>query len=392
MPFKERSIVSQREEFCRLALSPGANLSELCRRFGVGRTAAYKWLKRYGETGVDGLADRSRRPRSSPRRSDGALEAQVLAVRTAHPAWGGRKIHHVLKAGGVRPPSASTITAILRRHERLDGPGAGRPAGWTRFEHAAPNDLWQMDFKGWFSLACGPCHPLTVLDDHSRYNLTIAACGDERGKTVRACLEAVFRRYGLPWRILCDNGQPWGAAGNGDYTKLSVWLMDLGIAVSHGRPYHPQTQGKDERFHRTLKAEVLQHHSFKDLAQAQAAFDAWREVYNTIRPHEAIGMQPPSQRYAMSQRAMPDHIAPPEYEPQAIVRIVDKNGRFHIKGQILRWSKAFAGKPIALRATNQDGLFDLCYRTHRLAQINLRQNTIQPVHHVSEQMFSMSPV
>lgn len=393
MPFKECSLVSQREEFCRLALSAGANVRELCRRYGISPTTGYKWIDAYRSLGLAGLGDRSRRPLSSPGRSPPELEALAMAVRLAHPAWGGRKIRRVLLDQGLeRAPSASTITQIIRRHGALEGPGAGAPRAWVRFEHAEPNDLWQMDFKGWFDLGQGRCHPLTVLDDHSRYALEIGACGDEQGETVRARLLAVFRRYGLPWRILSDNGPPWGSAGHGEHSRLSVWLMDLDIAVSHGRPYHPQTQGKDERFHRTLKAEVLDGEAFKTLADAQSAFDAWRTVYNTIRPHEGIGLRTPAWRYRMSPRALPQAIAPPDYEPQAQVRKVDQNGRFTFKGSLFRTSKAFAGKPLALRATNQDGLFDLCYRRHVLAQIDLRQNNVKPVHHVPEQVSTLSPV
>ena len=315
-----------------------------------------------------------------------------MAVRAEHPAWGGRKIRRVLENQGLEPPAASTITEIIRRHGALDGPGAGEPRAWVRFEHEAPNDLWQMDFKGWFGLAQGRCHPLTVLDDHSRYALEIGACGDEQGKTVRARLEAVFRRYGLPQRILSDNGPPWGSAGHGEHSRFSVWLMDLDISVAHGRPYHPQTQGKDERFHRTLKAEVLDARAFKTLAEAQSAFDAWRPVYNTKRPHEALAMQTPADRYRMSPRSLPETIDPPDYEPQAHVRSVDPNGCITFKGRALRTSKAFAGKRLALRATHQDGLFDLCYRRHVLAQINLRQDDVKPVHHVPEQPSTLSPV
>ena len=210
----------------------------------------------------------------------------MLEVRAAHPAWGGRKIAAVLKREGAKAPSASTITEILRRAGALTGPGAGEARAWTRFEHPSPNDLWQMDFKGHFALEQGRCHPLTVLDDHSRYALEIGACGNEQTATVQDRLTAVFRRYGLPWRILADNGPPWGTSGSPQrHTPLTVWLLDLGVAVSHGRPFHPQTQGKDERFHRTLKAEVLDGRSFKRLATAQAAFDAWRQVYNAKRPH-----------------------------------------------------------------------------------------------------------
>src|SRR5665213_2004549 len=211
MPFKECSLVSQREEFCRLALGPGAHVRNLCGRFGISPTTGYKWLGQYRALGAAGLADRSRRPLTSPGQTAPALEAQVMGVRLEHCAWGGRKIRQVLRNQGLaKPPSASTITQILRRHGVLDGPGAGERRDWVRFEHAAPNDLWQMDFKGWFDLNRGRCHPLTVLDDHSRYALEIGACGDETGETVRARLAAVFRRYGLPQRILSDNGPPWG--------------------------------------------------------------------------------------------------------------------------------------------------------------------------------------
>ena len=185
----------------------------------------------------------------------------------------------------------------------LDGPGVGAKPASRRFEHAAPNELWQMDFKGHFALRQGRCHPLTVLDDHSRYALEEdrRLRRPETGETVRRQgLQAVFRRYGLPCRILTDNGSPWGSSGTGHglHSQLSVWLMDLGVGVAHGRPYHPQTQGKDERFHRTLKAEVLDGRTFADLPHAQDAFDAWREVYNSQRPHQALDMARPSARHA----------------------------------------------------------------------------------------------
>src|SRR5262245_34752257 len=305
MPFRECSLVSQREEFCRLASSPGANVRELCRRFGIGHTAAYKWLARYRALGSAGLLDRPRRPRASPSRTPAEQEEEVLKLRKRHPCWGGRKLRRALQDDGLSPPSASTITEILRRHGRLDGPGAGEPSAHVRFERPAPNDLWQMDFKGHFALARGRCHPLTLLDDHSRYALEIGACADERETTVRTRLIRLFERYGLPWQILADNGPPWGTAGPERHTRLTVWLLDLDIEVIHGKPRHPQTQGKEERFHRTLKAEVLDGRSFSDLAEAQRAFDAWREVYNCRRPHEALALDVPASRYKPSCRNMP---------------------------------------------------------------------------------------
>ena len=198
MPFKECSLMEVREEFCRLALAEGTNRRELCRRWQISSATAYKWLDRYRSEGVSGLADRSRRPLASPQRTSGDLEDRVLAVRSEHPAWGGRKIRRVLQNEGVaNAPSPSTITEILRRHRRLDGPGTGEVRHWTRFEHLEPNDLWQMDFKGHFAMREGRCHPLTVLDDHSRYSLELGACGNERGETVRARLMKRHAEEGL---------------------------------------------------------------------------------------------------------------------------------------------------------------------------------------------------
>jgi len=393
MPFRECSIMDRRAEFCRLGLMPGANIRELCRRAGISPRTGYKWLGRFEREGEGGLADRSRRPLSSPGRTADAVEALVLAVRREHPAWGGRKIHRVLEVDGLAdPPSASTITQILRRHGLLEGARAGRPRDFVRFEHPEPNDLWQMDFKGHIGLAEGRCHPLTVLDDHSRYALEIGACADERTATVQARLEAVFRLYGLPRRILADNGPPWGTAGGGLHTRLTIWLLDLGVKVSHGRPYHPQTQGKDERFHRTLKAEVLDGGTFEDLSRAQAAFDRWRPVYNSRRPHEALDMATPASRYRHSNRSMPDSVPPPDYEPQAQVRSVHQGGWINFKGRRVPCPHALRGRRVALRSTSTDGLYDLCYRSHVLAQVDLRQNTVKTVHHVPEHPSTLSPV
>ena len=394
MPFEECSIVESRGEFCRLGLAPGANKRELCRRFGVSPQTGYKWLSRFSALGDAGLDDLSRRPLGSPSRTVEAIEARVVGVRREHPAWGGRKIRKVLENEGLAGvPSASTITAILGRHGLLDGPGAGERRAVQRFEHEAPNDLWQMDFKGHVAMAKGRCHPLTMLDDHSRYCLELGACADERTLTVRERMTSVFRRHGLPKRILADNGPPWGTAGSDQrHTPLTVWLLDLEVAVSHGRPHHPQTQGKEERFHRSMKAEVLGDRVFDGLTQAQAAFDAWREVYNAKRPHQAIGMATPATRYRMSPRPMPDSIGPPDYEPGVPTRKVDPGGWLSFKGRVVNCPKAFAGRRLALRATEQDGVFDLCYRRHVLSKVDLRENMVKPVHHVPEHVSTLSPV
>ena len=374
MPWRERSIMDEREEFVRLALAPGANKSEMCRRFGVSRSNGHKWLSRYLAEGRAGLADHSRRPLRSPSRTAEAVEAEVLRIRDkSNNAWGGRKIAKVMQRHGVvEVPAPSTITEILRRHGKLEAHRDEHPGPYQRFERAMPNELWQMDFKGHFPLVQGRCHPLTVLDDHSRYALTISACGNEQDMTVRAQLVLIFRRYGLPYAMLMDNGPPWGDAGAQPYTEFTVWLMRLGVRVSHSRPFHPQTQGKDERFHRSLKAEVLDGYSFPDLGSCQRAFDRWRHVYNHERPHEALALATPADRYRASPRPFPETLAPIEYEQHDTVRKVDVDGQISLKGRKLHVGKAFRGQPIALRSTEQDGVFCVHFCAHRVGTLDLR--------------------
>ncbi len=285
MPWKEVSIMSQRLEFVTLATAQDSNIRHLCRCFGISSATAYKWLKRFHVNSANGLEDRSRRPHHSPSRTPAEMEDVVTNLRCKHPAWGGRKLAaRLLELGHTGVPRPSTITAILQRHQLLDPKESAKHQAFQRFEHPAPNDLWQMDFKGEFKLPHGRCYPLTILDDHSRFALALQACSRNTRNITQTAMIQVFRRYGLPARITCDNGSPWGARGRGYYTGLGVWLLRLGIAVSHSRPHHPQTQGKDERFHRTLEAEVLRYQHGDTLGQWQTHFDQWRTVYNTERP------------------------------------------------------------------------------------------------------------
>ena len=370
MPWKESSAVSERTEFVRLASGVGANVSELCRRFGISRTAAYKWLGRYRPAEPDSLLDRPRVPQHSPGKSSPRIEAAVIQLRREHPAWGGRKLRARLGAlGHTEVPAASTITAILRRNGLL-GTAAGRRRDFQRFEHPAPNALWQMDFKGHFELGSGRCHPLTLLDDHSRYAIGLFACENERRITVVEHLTAAFRRFGLPGRILCDNGPPWGSSDS-PYTELGVWLLRLGIPVTHGRPYHPQTQGKDERFHRTLAVEVLQGQHFADVAACQRRFDTWREVYNTERPHEALDLGVPASRYRPSARPFPERLPPVEYHGTDAVRMVQADGDISFRGRGWKVGKAFARQRVAIRPLAEDGKYQVVFGTIAIAQIDL---------------------
>jgi transposase InsO family protein len=369
MPWQEQTIVSSREAFVEAAHDPDANLRALCRDFGISPTTGYQWLAR--AAAGEPLSDRSRRPHTSPRQTPPALEAEVVALRDQYPSWGGRKLRALLRRAGGPAPSASTITAILRRHDRLPRDPAPRPSGGhLRFEADAPNRLWQMDFKGPVRIGRQRCFPLTVLDDHSRFALTVAACRDQRGGTVQAQLVPIFRTYGLPERMLMDNGAPWSATGQ-PYTRFSVWLLRLGIRLSHGRPRHPQTQGKDERFHRTLATELLATMTFADWPGCQAAFDQFRERYNTLRPHEALGLQPPSSRYTASARPYPETV-PPLVLPDGVHRRqVQAKGEISFRGQAFLVGRAFMGETVGVLATDDPRRWSIWWGSHRIGALDL---------------------
>lgn len=381
MVWKECDRVSQRREFVRLASAHGANMSLLCDRFGVSRKTGYKWLARFQEQGEAGLADRSRRPQQVRSPTSEEMVAQVLAVREEHPTWGGRKIRRRLQdLGQAKVPAASTITSILHRHGRIDPEASRQRQPLTRFEHPAPNELWQMDFKGQFRMTSGEyCFPLTVLDDHSRYAVVLQACSNQQRQTVQEHLTQAFQRYGIPRAILSDNGSPWAAPHVvGRHTRLTVWLMDLDIAVWHGRPRHPQTQGKDERFHRTLKQEVLQGRDFADLAETQSRFDPWRETYNHVRPHEALDLAVPAGRYQVSPRSYREEALtePFEYDVSFTVRCVKPEGRIVLNGKNYFLGGAFGGRQVGLRPRPEDGEWDIYYRTFPVATLDEQSSRV----------------
>lgn len=369
MPWKAMTPMSQRQEFVELALKENANIRALCREYRVTPRTGYKWIKRFQELGVVGLINRSRRPKRSPRKSNPVVEEAVLKARRAHPAWGGRKIRWQLVRDGMDPiPSASTITAILSRHEMLNDEESRKHRPAQRFEMASPNQLWQMDFKGHFEMTNGLlCHPLTVLDDHSRFLVGLKACPYQHSRGVQKHLVEIFSYYGLPERMLMDNGSVW----KGFHTTLTFWLVRLGIQVVHGRIHHPQTQGKDERLHRTLKGELLIRQQFNDLDDCQDKFDAWRHGYNCDRPHQALGMQTPASHYCPSSRTYTGDFPPIEYETEDILRKTDCLGRVQFQGRRIRIGKAFKNMLVALRPTEMDGVFNVFFFKQRIAQFNL---------------------
>lgn len=349
-------------------------MSQLCRRYGVSRKTGYKWLNRWRKQGDAGLRDRSRRPHHHPNQTPPAVEDAVLEVQSRYRTWGGQKLqarmHRMVREGTLeftqdQIPAPSTITRILQRHDqwepKVPGPNADRAT--QRFERSKPNALWQMDFKGEFSMLNQQrCHPLTLIDDHSRCNLGLTACANQRRPTVQDALLPIFRRYGLPEALLIDNGAPWGsgsrdAANRPYFTKLGVWWMRLGIRVLHARPHHPQTRGKNERFHGTLTAELLRYEHFRDLNHAQDRFNWWRDRYNQERPHQAIEHQVPLDRYIPSPRPFPETLPPIESGPDDSVRKVDASGHISFQGTEDQVGRAFKGLSVAVRPQQSTGTY-----------------------------------
>ena len=378
MPWKVETPMSQRRRLIEEMEQEGSNISAISRKYGISRKTAYKWLKRVRQTGQIGFMDQSRRPKSNPNRTKVEMEEQVLAIRNQHPVWGGRKIQRVLQnLGCTEVPAISTITEILRRHGMIDREEAQKHKPWQRFEYSQPNQLWQMDFKGYFALREGGyCHPLTVIDDHSRFLVGLKACANETMETVKSKLSAIFERFGLPERMLMDNGSAWGFDRDAHHTALTAWLIRLGIAISHGRPFHPQTQGKNERFNRTLLAEVIKQHPMSTLDECQKVFDDWWQVYNYDRPHEALQLQVPLTRYLPSPRPFPAILPPVLYEPEDTIRKVDLCGNIYFQGRKFHVSSAFRHQPVALRPAELDGTFQVFFCNQKVAQISLRKDIV----------------
>jgi transposase InsO family protein len=362
MPWDVSTMSDRRLEFVHFVRSGGC-VSRLCRQFGISRKTGYKWLQR--ET----LEDLPRRPHTFPGQTPAHIEAEVVALALVQPLWGARKIQAALIRQGVPAPAPSTVLAILKRNGMQRQTQA--PAGpWQRFEHPQPNHLWQMDFKGHFALQSGSerCHPFTVLDDHSRFSLCIRACVKETLGTVQDALEATFCTYGLPHAILCDNGSPWG----GGFTQLEAWLLRQGVGLWHGRAYHPQTQGKLERFHRTLKLEAIQGANLRSIEECQRAFDAFRQTYNLQRPHQALDMDVPANRYIPSSKEFQDPPIAPIYPKGAIMRKVQQGGEVWLNGTELKVSKGLAGQTIAFNPT-QNNSYEILFCNKKLATIVLNQ-------------------
>lgn len=365
-----------REEFCKEVEAGEKSKAALCRAYGISRATGDKWLARYAAE--EGLENRSRAPHHKPKKTPAETEALVLSKRQEHPAWGPRKLLASLEREGHRGlPCKSTIGNILVRNGCIREAASQAAKAYQRFQKNSSNEMWQTDFKGHFAMQNGErCHPLTVLDDYSRYSLCIDAKENEKRGPVMASFERIFKEYGLPDSLLCDNGNPWGASQSTGYTLFEVWLMDLNILTIHGRIRHPQTQGKEERFHRTMEDELLKGTAIQDMVDAQKQFDRFRSSYNTERPHEALNMGVPSEYYSESKRSYPTEMREWEYANEFAVRKIKSSGYLTHNGQGYFLSEALAGKTVGVRESAMPGCISVYYRNFRIARVNEREKAV----------------
>jgi transposase InsO family protein len=341
MPWPEVVAVSKvRSAFVHSVRLLGMPVAHACRRFGISRQTGYVWLRRYDQDPDAELVERSRRPRRSPAHTDPAVEAAVLEVRDAD-RWGARKIHAVLRRQGVEVPSVRTVHAVLRRHDRVV-PSPPEQNDPIRFERSAPNELWQVDFMQGIEIARARHDQLTVVDDHSRYLLAMPLVPDRTMTTAWRLLWDLFGEVGMPQGILTDNGFATTHRTPRTISWFEARLLRLGIRIAHGRPYHPQTQGKVERLHRTIREEFLTAARRDSLDNFRQDQRRWAVKYNTRRPHEALADQPPLSRWTPSNRPRPRRLPEIEYPAGSVLRKVSDCG-------IVRWKRAriLAGNGLA---------------------------------------------
>jgi transposase InsO family protein len=374
MPWNEVDVQEQRMQFVMRAASGTERLAPLCREFGISRPTGYVWVRRYRQVrSLRGLCEHSRRPKHSPRETEAWKQERVVALRR-ETGWGAKKLHVVLRdEEGLLLPTR-TIHRILQRNELLS-PEAHGPAP-ERFARQEPNELWQMDSKGKYPLREGACHPLSIVDDHSRFVVGLHALAALKMELAYPCLVETFRSYGVPQALLMDHGTLWWATSNGwGLTWLSVRLIEQGIRLMYGRVRHPQTQEKVERFHRTLGGELRHRGVPQHIAEWQPALNEIRQVYNERRPHEALGMQRPAQHYQASARAYQEQPTPWEYPAGSDVRRVNANGAIAEAGRKYFVCEALAEQLV--RVERFDGKLLVSYRHMYIREIDLQRGTTE---------------
>lgn len=371
MPWKERTEVTMREEFVKRVLSHEKSKSELCREYGISRPTGDKWIKRY--LNGENLENKSKAPFRTANKTPPEMESFLVEQRKQYPAIGAVKLRRILENSGEQNlPCTSTVNAIFKRNGLITPKASDDATPYKRFEKSFPNDLWQADFKGNFPMNNGErCHPLNVIDDCTRYNICSHPLAHENLESVVPVFTQAFKTFGLPRSLLCDNGTPWGTSQSTGFTRFEVWMMDLGILIMHGRANHPQTQGKEERYNGSMKRELLNRTQFDDWEDAMEKISAYREFYNNVRPHWALGLDVPSSRYKVSERKYPDKIEDWEYPSEYKTRRIKSTGYITVGGQGYYLSEALGDRTVAVRESSKQGCINIYYRQFILGRINV---------------------
>lgn len=373
MPWEERIVSQMREDFVKDVLAGQDSKSALCRQYGISRPTGDKWIKHYfdGQT----MEDLRRTPHNSPTRTPADTEQLILDTRNKYGRIGAAKIHRILQNQGCTDlPSARTVNRILKRNNMISKEASQAATPYQRFQKETPNEMWQADYKGHFAMRDGNrCPPLNIIDDCSRFNLCCEAQKTETFLEIKPVMIRLFWEYGLPDVLLCDNGNPWGTQQTPGYTNFEVWLMELGILTIHGRVRHPQTQGKEESFNRSMTKELLNGNKFDNIEDAQRQFDRYRQFYNEVRPHHALDLDTPASRYCKSGKQYPDKIEDWSYPENSEIRRVKSSGYFTWKGRGYFLSEAFGGKEIMVREATDSGCIDLYFRQFKIAKVDIEQ-------------------
>lgn len=361
-------------------LSGDYSLAELARRRAVSRKSAYKWIERYEQEGLDGLAERSRAAHHHPNEISEEMEEQILTWKAQRPSWGAPKIHSKL-VGLADCPAESTVSNVLKRHgltRAVRRRARATPSAGPLADGQGPNQVWSVDFKGWFRTGNGRrCDPLTISDQYSRYLLCCQGMGSvPEILTVKPLFVRTYREYGLPEKIRSDNGTPFASTGLGGLTQLSVWWLRLGIELERIEPGHPEQNGRHERLHRTLKAAVLEPPCWS-LQQQQKAFDGFRQDYNQERPHEALAQKPPALFYRPSAREYPERLPEVSYPCGWVERRVSPGGQLKWRGLKLHVTQALVGQVVGLEAV-AEGLWKLHFMSLELGHIDERKQRVVP--------------
>lgn len=355
-----------REEFV-LAAEECKNFSSLCREFGITRKTGYKWVERY-QSG-EALSDKSKRPFTIANRTDKATEELIISLRSENPEWGAKKLKKFLEDKGYEMPCIKTVNNILNRYGCISEEESLKHSAFIRFEKEKCNEMWQTDFKGDFPMEDGNrCYPLNIFDDHSRFLIKTAPSLTTANMVIPS-FRFAFEEFGMPNSVLSDNGAQFAGFRHG-FTQFEKWLMNHDILPIHGRFKHPQTQGKIERFHRTMKAELLKHTSITDICDADIKLQEWRDKYNNVRPHEALGMRHPADIYVPSERTYCDFIEPYEYGGQFHVIKVNSWGYARFNNWQVYLSETMSNEYVEFRPNPLGDSFFICYRNFRIAEFS----------------------